>query len=170
MYENKTYEEIKNLPEEQKAEAWREIHSIYPENKALAEKLGIAHIAVVNAVKKYVLNEPIGRANKKEKQEPAQEQIEIKPEAQQEQQVEKPKRKYIRKAKQETVIELPKNKPESLGNEVSNYPKINIVVSSFLININNSFSGEHAQIMLNGIGSTLLKDHEYNIEIKISEK
>lgn len=165
MYENITYEEIKSLPEDQKAEAWKELHDLYPSNKELSLKLGVAQIAVANAVKKYVLGEPIGRANKKEKpeaSEPVQETPQTdKQESQQEQQELKPKRKYNRKVKQDTIIE-PKNVVES--------PDFRIIVDSFLININNTFSGENAQIILNGIGNTLLKDHNYIIEIKISEK
>ena len=164
MYENIAYEEIKSLPEDQKAEAWKELHDLYPSNKELSLKLGVAQIAVTNAVKKYVLGEPIGRANKKEKPE-ASELVQDNPqidkqESQQEQQELKPKRKYNRKVKQDTIIE-PKNVIES--------PDFRIIVNSFLININNTFSGEDAQVILNGVGGTLLKGHKYNLEIKISE-
>lgn len=170
MYENITYEELKNLPEDQKVEAWKELHDLYPSNKELSLKLGVAQIAVTNAIKKYVLNEPIGRANKKEKAEYSPEQIQevqedTKPELQQEQQVDKPKRKYNRKSKQDNLtLEI---EPVTVKNESD---KINIDINTFLININNTFSGENAQVILNGIGSTFLKDRNYNIEIKISEK
>lgn len=149
MYENFTYEELRNLSEDKKSEAWKELHILYPENKVLAQKLNVATIAVVNAVKKYVLGEPVGRAKKKVEivpLEPIQETQKIdKQESQQ-----PPKRKYNRKAK-------------------SDMPEIRLVIHPFSINISNIFTTEEAQTILNGIGSTLLKNKTYKVEINISE-
>ena len=163
MYENLSYSELKNVPEDKKTEAWAELHSLYSSNAELAKKLGVATIAVVNAVKKYVLNEPIGRANKKDMQKPE-------PEVKQESPVEvKPKRKYNRKAKPEVEKELVRvdSKPETVVNEVPHLNEDNVDI--FSISVKKDITGEDAKTLLNGIGSTLLKDQRYTIEVKVIE-
>lgn len=147
MYENLTYEELKNLPEDKKGEAWGELHSSIPSNAELAKKLNVAPIAVVNAVKKYVLGEPIGRAAKKDK--PESQPKRSKKSVKEEQAEVRPKRKYNRKPKTEEI-------PETTA-------------TSFSIDISNAFSGEEASVIMHGVGGTLLPDKTYKIEIKISE-
>ena len=50
-------------------------------------------------------------------------------------------------------------------------PEINEPESeSFSIAVKKAVSGEDAQFLLNGIGSTLLKNQKYLIEVKITEK
>lgn len=190
MYENLTYEEIKNLPENKKTEAWSELHTIMPSNMELARKLNAAPIAISNAVKKYVLGEPVGRANKKNKpeqveqiqqeaeQEPQQEmQEEPKQELQQDQpQVVKTKRKYNKRIKPEVIVELPEadikadTKQEPVKSEEVSVPVSNSEMYSFLITVNKTVSGEDAQILLGGLANTLLKGQQYSIEVKIKEK
>lgn len=164
MYENFAYDELKNLPEDKKAEAWGELHSSIPSNRELAQKLGISPIVVVNAVKKYVLGEPVGRANKKLKPESPLEGEKAKRsrKAQQEEdkQEVRPKRKYNRKAKAVSF---------EIG-EAGSLHETELNAGSFLIDIKNAFSGEEAQGILSGIGSALLKDRQYSLEVKISDK
>lgn len=164
MYENLVYDELKNLPEDKKAEAWGELHSSIPSNRELAQKLGISPIVVVNAVKKYVLGEPVGRANKRLKPESQLEGVKTRKsrKAQQKEDIQevKPKRKYNRKAKAVSFE----------ANEAGNLPVIETNAGSFLIDIKNAFSGEEARGILSGIGSALLKDRQYSLEIRISDK
>ena len=165
MYENLAYEEIKNLPEDKRIEAWSELHKLMPSNVELARKLNTLPIAVSNAVKKYVLGEPVGRGSKKNRPEQMNSYVEPqsqeRSELQQDQpQVVKPKRRYNKRKKPEVVIELPK----------VDIPASNVDIDSFSITITKTISGEDAQLLLNGIGGTFLKDQRYSVEIKIIER
>ena len=77
MYENLTYDQLKELPDEQKVEALKELKVIYPENKDLAEHLGGAHIAVSNMVAKYLEGKQLGRKKmtEEEKQQKREERL-----------------------------------------------------------------------------------------------
>jgi hypothetical protein len=169
MYENITYGELKNLPEDRKAEAWGELYSLYSHsNVELAKKLGVATIAVVNAVKKYVLGEPVGRANKanKKSKQKLQIQEELERELPQEPQKEaRPKRKYNRKAKAEPVVEA-----LNVEKTVSHEPAAAVSKGSFSVTINKTLSGEAAQAVLKGLADIFIKSQQYDIEVKINEK
>ena len=158
--------------------------------KQLAARLGTAPVAVMNLIRKYVEGKPVGRASKKVNQESQPEQVQVlrrepepqlqekpKQKIQQEQPQEvKPKRKYNKRVKLGVVIELPKAameadiKPESVKSEVINVSASNIDTDSFSIIVKKTISGEDAQVMLNGIVSMLIKDQQYSIEVKITEK
>lgn len=154
MYETITYQELKELPEDKKAEAWKELHSEYPDNRVLAQKLGVATIAVVNGIKKYVLGEPVGRASKmsKELQTPTDGQEN------------RPKRKYNKKAKAGAEGRSAAGAENAASGAQAG------IDNSFSISINKTVTGENAQFLFNGIGNTLIKNQEYIIEIKIIEK
>lgn len=81
--------------------------------------------------------------------------------------VEAPKKTRARIKKQAEKLELDavvvETKPVA--------PEINDVESEvYSISIKKTVSGEDAQFFLNGIGSTLVKNQKYLIEIKITEK
>lgn len=60
MYENITYAELKTLPREQKADAWKELKGLYSTQKELAEKLGVSPNLVYNMISRYAKNGPVG--------------------------------------------------------------------------------------------------------------
>jgi hypothetical protein len=150
MYENITYAELKNLPKEQKADAWKELKGLYSTQKELAEKLGVSPNLVYNMISRYVKDESAGT-----------EKVEI-PEA-----VELPKKARSRVKKQD------RQEQDNIVTDSSD-PVQEIKASeeneSFSIAIKKVVTGEDAQFFLNGIGSTLLKNQKYQIEVKITEK
>ena len=58
MYEGITYAELKSLPREQKADAWRELKSLYSTQRELAEKLGVSPAVVYNIISRYAKDKP----------------------------------------------------------------------------------------------------------------
>lgn len=145
MYENVTYADLKNLPKEQKSEAWKELKSLYKTQKELADKLGVTPNLVYNMIARYV---------KEESSESEREAVlEV---------VERPKKARRRAKKQDRKIQdaAPESMPAVLGAREE----------SFAISIKKTVSGEDAQCFLNGVGSTLLKGQKYAIEVKITEE
>lgn len=144
MYENVTYAELKNLPRDQKSEAWKELKSLYKTQKELAEKLGVSPNLVYNMISRYV------------KEESADGEIAKVSEAFRKQ---KMGRKRMRKQdirEQDTALGI-----------ISPVLKEN---EAFTISIKKTVLGEDAQIFLNGVGNTLLKGRKYSIEVKVTEE
>lgn len=61
MYETYTYEQIKSLPDNLKIEALKELTSMFPSNKELAEHLGVIPIVTSNMIKRYIEGKTLGR-------------------------------------------------------------------------------------------------------------
>lgn len=156
MYESIKYDELKQLPDEQKKEALQEFITKYGSNKAIAEVLGSVPIAISNMIKKYVNDEPIGRKKKEEttvetpKNEVSQET--------------KPKRKYTKK----TTIET---KPEPQQPEIIRAPiKLPKPSASFTTSLNGELSGEEIKERVSGIVNALLNSKTYSITLQVEEK
>lgn len=158
MYESITYQELKRLPREQKPNAWKELKSMYATQKELAGKLGVSPAIVYNMISRYAKDENEG--NKRE--------IKFKS-------VKTMKKTRNRTKKQE----IPDNrKQEDAIMEIKpvfhEIPEIAEIYEdagqTFSIYIKKILSGEDAQFLLNGIGSTLLKNQKYAVEVKITEK
>jgi hypothetical protein len=160
MYENITYEELKSLPEEKKMEVWKELHTLYVDNKALAKRLGIATIAVVNGVKKYVLGEPVGRASKSNKDSSQQKKNSLRGE--------KPKRKYTKRVN--SVLDTDQSFADFRPVKINDIKFDSSSANSFSISVNKILAGDNAHFLLTGISNTLIKDQQYFVEIKIIEK
>jgi len=150
MYENITYAEIKKLPAVEKPYAWKELKSLYPTQKELAEKFGVSPAVVYNMISRYV-----GREKRAAK-------LEL---------IKTPKKTRNRRKKQSDRIEQDAVSIEAkpIVPEIKNIENIP-EIDSFSIAIKKTVSGEDAQFFLNGIGSTLLKSQKYVIEVRISEK
>lgn len=177
MYENYSYEQVKNLPDDQKVIALKEFKAIYPENKVLAQHWDVAHIAVSNMVGKYLEGKQVGR-KKMTPEEKAQAKL------QREREKELGKQQVVQR--QEEKIE---NGKQDIQNETSNaisYASIvtttpnpvNQVIeenqikpksNSFSIRLDKNMTGEEAINRLNGISNSLLKDNEYTISLVIEE-
>lgn len=61
MYESITYEELKSLPRDQKAEALKELKALYPTQKKIAEKLGVNPANIYNMIAKYAKDDDDGQ-------------------------------------------------------------------------------------------------------------
>ena len=150
MYESITYAELKKLPQIEKPEAWKELKTLYSTQKELADKLGVSPAVVYNMISRYAKDESVGR-KKTEKLEIVTKQ--------------KKARNRVKKQaeKKEQNVAALETKPV--------VPEINDVErDSFSIAIKKTISGEDTQFFLNGIGSTLLKNQKYAVEVKITEK
>lgn len=152
MYENITYAELKTLPKEEKAAAWKELMSMYSTKKELAEKLGVSPNLVYNMISRYAKYEPDGTEKNEGRQ--AVEQIE----------------KAGRRTKRKNRSRLTDNNAiVDISGAVQeiNPPEGN---ESFSISIKKTISGEDAQFLFSGIGSTLLRDQKYIVEVRITER
>lgn len=184
MYEAIKYDELKQLPDDQKKAALKELMTTYGSNKAIAEATGGATIAIANMYGKFVEGKKIGRVKGSKNSKKAEESKEEKsPEISTETPIivseEKPKRKYTRKVKEDAEaqqdISQQETKPDKTIelpeiNEVSNVPTNIVDVNSFSIIVNKTVSGENAHFLLNGLANTLIKDQQYILEFKITEK
>ena len=172
MYENIKYEELKQLPDEQKKEALQELMTIYGSNKAIAEAIGGSTIAIINMYKKYVLGESVGRVkgskNSTKQEETLPDTIVETPTNEIET---KPKRKYTRKAKdvevpQETQIEQEEPKQEIVRTPI----KLAELSVSFTTSLCGNLSGEEIKKRVAGMINSLLDDKTYTINLQIDEQ
>ncbi len=162
MYENITYAELKKLPKEQKIEAWKELVALTPKKKDLAVKLGVSPAIVYNMISRYVSD----KSEQKQKQDEDETPVKL-----------KPRRARQQKRKVENVDLAAENQDESPAetpeNSVVSENSIEHNVAgkeAFSIAISKIVSGGDARILMTGIGSTLLNDREYSVEVKITEK
>jgi hypothetical protein len=169
--DNLNYEQLKDLPEEQKKEALLELQRIYGTNSAIAKKLGTYSITISNLFK-GLRGEPIGRANKKSeiiKPKEPEIKLELVPE-------QKPKRKYNKKPKQEVI----KNQPMVQENaQTENNETINTNIdtkietkntSKFITELDGDYPGTEGKERLNGLAGALLNNKQYTIKLLITEK
>lgn len=159
MYENITYAELKALSREQKAEAWRELKGLYKTQKELALKLGVSPNLVYNMISRYVKDEAESSVTG-----PSETEL-----ADSAKLVER-HRKTRSKAENSHMREQKKEAADvnNIVYEVKSSAREK--AESFSIEIKKTVSGEDAQFFLCGIGSTLLKNQNYSIEVKITEK
>lgn len=179
MYETYTYEQVKNLPDDQKVIALKELKAIYPENKILAEHWDVAHIAVSNMVGKYLEGKQMGR-KKMTDEEKAQKKLERETEKlkqlQEQQRLQQQESQSQQEQDQQQEIEK-----QGIENEASNIISYTPIVSNqitetfkpksnaFGITLNKTMSGEEAIKRFNGIANSLLGKCEYKIEVSIEE-
>lgn len=156
MYETYSYEQIKTLPDNLKIEALKELKSIYPDNRDLAEHLGAAHIAVSNMVSKYLEGKTVGRKK-------------MTPEEKAQKKAERELKKQQELEKMQTQIQTQESKQEK--ETESNIPPIQqeteVINSSFSIKLEKDMLGEEATLILNGIAGTLLKEDKYKISLNV---
>ena len=168
MYENYTYDQLKELPDDQKVIALKELKTLYPDNKDLAKHLNTAHIAISNMVGKYLEGKQVGR-KKMTDEEKAQAKIEREAE----------KKRLKEQEKQEAMTQLTtttnqesevKNSESDLEANVIVIPKLTQSSnSSFSIKLEKDMLGEEAITRLNGVANSLLKENEYRVSLVIEE-
>jgi len=175
VYETYTYEEIKNLPDDQKVLALKELKTIYPDNKDLAKHLNTAHIAVSNMVGKYLEGKQVGRKKMTEEE---------KAQAKAEREAEKKRLKQEEKMQQEqekqeamTQSTTTTNQESEVKNSESDLESSAIITSKLTQSSNSSFSiklekdmlGEEAISRLSGVANSLLKENQYRVSLVIEE-
>lgn len=161
MYESIKYEDLKQLPDDQKKEALQELMTTYGSNSAIAEAVGGVPVAISNMYKKYVEGKSVGRTKgSKNATEAIQEEslnnvTEI-----------KPKRKYTKKT--DKVVEQIQ---EPLQEEIIRTPiKLSELTSlSFTTLLLGDFTGEEIKSRVSGIINSLLNDKKYTINVRIDE-
>jgi transposase-like protein len=150
MYESITYAELKNLPKEQKANAWRELKNLYATQKELAEKLGVRPAIVYNMISRYAKDATRNRRNNK---------LEI---------LDEPKAAG-RKSRRQVLQAAPEENIAAESIDTVTPEIIDTKDDTFSIVIRKLISGEEAQFFLSGVGNTLLKNQKYLIEMNIAE-
>jgi hypothetical protein len=143
MYENITYAELKKLPKQQKTEAWKELLSLNPVKKQLAEKFGVSPAIVYNMISRYVDSSNVDARTKPSKPVTLEHAI-------------------------NAVAQYSKEKTEQKSRVSKNEAAAENI--TFSLTVNKTVTGENARFFLNGIGSTLLNDQKYRIDVKITEK
>lgn len=149
MYESIKYDELKQLPDEQKKEALQELMDKYGSNKAIAEATGGALIAISNMYSKYVEGKPIGRKKKEEV-------IEETPKNEVSQES-KPKRKYTKRnieSQEQEIVRTPIKLPKP---------------SSFTTSLSGDFTGEELKERIIGLANSLLSTKTYSITLQLEE-
>lgn len=174
IYETYTYEEIKNLPDDQKITALKELKAIYPDNKDLAKHLDTAHIAVSNMVGKYLEGKTVGRTkmtDEEKAQAKAKREAEKKLKAQKEkeQQEQELKQQTSQTQTQEQVLNTDQGKVQESQSIQKFNPEPKTNSNLFTINLNKDIMGEEATAILNGFANTLLKGNNYKVSLNIEE-
>jgi hypothetical protein len=182
VYESITYEELKSLPRDQKIEALKELKALYPTQKKIAEKLGVNPANIYNMIAKYVKAEDEGRPKAGAR---AGTKAAVKA-------VREAAKPTEGKAGTEGEIKAGAKDMINAGAEgeikagAEGDPKAETSVpqekrvrhkrekkmkaeENLLITLSKSLTGEEAQTQLMGIGSMFLKNHDYRLEIRISE-
>lgn len=174
MYESYTYEQVKSLPDDQKIIALKELKTIYPENKMLAEHWNVAHIAVSNMVGKYLEGKTVGRkkmTDEEKAQKKAEREAEKLKQQQEINQQQNQQQNVQQQSKEEIVDQEIKDEEEKIKpiteefQPIQSQPKNN----SFSIKLEKNMLGEETFNRLNGIANTLIKESNYKISLNIEE-
>lgn len=156
MYEDLTYEQLKEMPDEQKKEVLSKMLEEYKDSKTVASKIpGASFIAISNLIRKLIEGKPVGRIKKEETDTTETTETNI--------QAEKPKRKYTRRIVDREAINEYKQEDIQQKTEVVVHKNINTS-----INIPAVFGNELVK-RLEGLAKSILDDKEYEINIQITE-
>ena len=175
VYESYTYDQLKELSDDQKVIALKELKTIYPDNKDLAKHLDTAHIAVSNMVGKYLEGKSVGR-KKMTEEEKAQAKAERelkKAQESQKQSNQENKAEDVIKTTEQTINEVNEVKDEEKTippiKEESQVKTPESKSNSFSIKLDKNMNGEEAISRLSGIANSLLKENQYKVSLVIEE-
>ena len=156
MYENLSYEKLKELPGEQKKNALMELKQKYPHYKEMAEKIGGTPTALSNLYLRIVEGKRFGR-KKKEKVEPIILEAAVENEV-------KLKRSGHKSATTPDSMEM--TTVEEHKDMIVMPPKKTV---SFTINLEIKETGNEIKSRIEGIVGSLLKQKAYRINLSIEE-
>jgi len=175
MYETYTYDQLKELPDDQKITALQELKTLYPDNKDLAKHLDTAHIAVSNMVGKYLEGKQVGR-KKMTDEEKAQAKLQREETKKLKQQAGKQQEaQQVNTIPQTIINEEPSVVPNITPSsepviQVTEEPqKVKSETNSFSIKLEKNLIGEEAITRINGIANSLLKENTYKVSLVIEE-
>ena len=170
MYENFTYNQIKDLPEDQKIEALKELKTMFPDNKDLAKHLNVIPMAISNMVGKYLEGKQVGRKKmtpEEKAQAKLQREEEKKLKLQQEIEKEKLVQQEIVNQEPEVIVPQPTTSNATVVPIVSE--SVQSKSNSFSIKLEKNMLGEEAISRINGIANSLLKENTYKVSLVIEE-
>jgi hypothetical protein len=164
MYENLSYEQLKELPGEQKKNALMQLKEQYPHYKEMAEKIGGTPTALSNLYLRIVEGRKFGR-KKKVVIEPTIVETTFKAPA--EAPAEAPVK--LRRTRRKSIA-VPDFQPVSTINEQRDVLEMPVKKAiSFTINLGIEETGNEAKSRIEGIIGSLLKEKIYNIKMSIEE-
>ncbi len=169
MYENFTYNQLKDLPEGQKIEALKELKTIYPDNKDLATHLNVIPMAISNMVAKYLEGKQLGRKKMTEEEKL---QAKLQREEEKRLQREKEQQQEQEKSNEQKLDEVVKSQETKNEEKLPVHEETqsnNFKSNSFSIKLDKNMTGEEAVSRLNGIANSLLKENEYKVELIVEE-
>ncbi len=162
MYENLSYEQLKELPGEQKKNALLQLKQKYPHYKEMAEKIGGTPTALSNLYLRIVEGKKFGR-KKKEAAEPPKAVEPLVAETSAEAPVK------LRRTRRKSII-VPDSQPVTTIGEQRELLVIPAKKPiNFTINLGIEESGNEAKSRIEGIVGSLLKEKIYNIKMSIEE-
>ena len=159
MYESFTYNQIKDLPEDQKVEALKELKTMYPDNKDLAKHWDVAFIAANNMIGKYLEGKQVGR-----KKMTPEEKAQAKLQRETEKKLKEQQTSINVNEASNTESVIPEKSISSITQEIQS-----INTTSFSIKLQKEILGEEATTILNSIANTLLKEGKYKVSLSIEE-
>lgn len=175
MYDNITYDQLKELPVEQKKEALIALKGKYPTYKEMAQAIGGNPVALANLYLRLVEGQKFGGRKKKEVVEqtapeaPVVPEIPIAPVAlETPTQKEKPKR-----GRRKATDKAPKATETKAITTVDEKKEIAVVapkkVVSFTISLETEGTGDEAKSRIEGVAGSLMKDKTYKVKLTIEE-
>lgn len=159
-YANINYDQFKELSDEQKSEALKELEKRFPDRKDLAEYLGIRGNVLGILYSKYIDGKKLGR-QKVETNNSVIEDIKIETTKE-----EIPEQKHIEEIKPVEYTPLQLVTPNQPVKTIE--PK-NENDEGYSVNLNKQVNGEEAISRITRIANSLLEDKRYNINIVIKE-
>ena len=154
MYEDLTYSQLKELPDEQKREALVDLKEKYPTYREMAQKLGGNPVAIANLYMRVVEGKKPGR--KKKEAAAVIEAPVVKKKRQ-------PRTKPAVLNQAAAPEETPAQKPVAgITGDVRK-------TVSFTIGLDTEIPGDEAQARIQGIVGSLLKDKTYRVTLKVEE-
>lgn len=162
MYENLSYELLKELPGEQKKNALIELKGKYPHYKEMAEKIGGTPVALANLYLRIVEGKKFGRRKKEVVESSILETPVINEEKQ------KRTRRKIVKAVDAQIIPAA-NVPQEIM--IKSPVIVDPVIKSalFVISLEIEETGKEAKERIDGIIGSLLKEKKYKMSLRIEE-
>lgn len=156
MYEDITYEQLKELSNEQKKEALIELKDKFETFKGISEKIGGTPMAISNYYLKFVSGKKPGR-KKKEDVAPITPETPAEADA-------KPKRGRRKSSeKTEATVLVPVQEPRTVVAKPSQK------AVSFSIGLEIEISGEEARERIQGVVGSFMKDKTYRVKLSIEE-
>jgi hypothetical protein len=159
MYGNLTYEQLKEMPDEQKKEVLNNMLEEFKDPKIVASKIpGASFIAISNLIRRLIENKPVGRVkgSKNESKVVDDKLEETKTDAIIGSEIIPAKRKYERKTK--TLDEV----------NISSAKDNNKSIKSSIV-IEGTISGIELIKRFEGFAKAILENKEYDIVLKIEE-